>query len=783
VVTAAFRITNLGEAPDSYRISIVLPRGFAVVVAPEVITVQVGEARTVLVSLFVSSDAIAGAHSASLRAESLNDPSAIVSVAFELAVLPQPGVELALDPALQGRPGQAVECRLWITNLGNLPDTFRISVQSSWGARVSSEVVPLPPGARAELGLLVSIPEMEVAGDGTQVRVLASSLIDPAVRTEEAVWIDVLPPLPEEVYGTLFPVVPAEVRWTTELAGQDLGASASWVVGGDIGGDTYLATGGSLNVDLSSLSFVGIWGECRRREWSLSVGQVSLATPLGDVAGIGFAFSGAPPNSPCSVEYVRTGENSALRLALEFAPFDLGLYCLGSGGTAGATASLVMDNARIDVQSLGGLSSLYIAAHAALFDISGGVAWDEGLGTSLSVSCGGLSGQLSSVTEETAQTRKLGLSFDHQTSDQYGVRWAAEAERKQGQLVDRLRVRGSAGLGWASDLFSWDIGVDYVTSSEFLVGRDVSTLSVRGAARLGSKAGWEASIEARVSGTAGTSLPLTTADVEITATAPLGEAQRVDARWSPVRREASLALQFGKTTLEAAWSVGRFTISVETRFDTPLPIIETRGRIEGDAFSDANLNGARDPDELGIAGLLISCGDQQAVTDESGLFRFAPMAPGLYEVMIANPGARYCYSSGTAWSVPLAAGKTEHTQIVAVPAGRVDGLASVYRGAMQLTPGAAPSTDQWVLDRPLPGARVHLSGLGGSYLAVTDVRGAFDFDGLCPGHWELRVEIPEMAPPHRTEFPVYEIDVAPGGVASIEVRVVPEPRILRSLGG
>jgi hypothetical protein len=78
---------------------------------------------------------------------------------------------------------------------------------------------------------------------------------------------------------------------------------------------------------------------------------------------------------------------------------------------------------------------------------------------------------------------------------------------------------------------------------------------------------------------------------------------------------------------------------------TEVPLVGTGGFV----FEDANNNGAKDPDEPGIAGVAVTLtgtkivggpfNSQTAITDASGAYTFANLLPGTYTITETQPGA------------------------------------------------------------------------------------------------------------------------------------------------
>jgi uncharacterized membrane protein len=171
-VTYALTLTNQGNSPDRYwletsdntwttTLSItatdeLLPQeSTALQVTVDVpLGVSVGQSDTVTVS------------ARSQNAPSLSSSSTLTTTVFVFYGLTlQPSTD-----AQMGEAGATVTYTLWLTNDGNVPDAFSLSVTGQiWTTTVSSSVGPLSAGAGADVPVTVHIPPG--VDDGAQDRV------------------------------------------------------------------------------------------------------------------------------------------------------------------------------------------------------------------------------------------------------------------------------------------------------------------------------------------------------------------------------------------------------------------------------------------------------------------------------------------------------------------------------------------------------------------------------------------------------------------------------------
>ena len=178
-------------------------------------------------------------------------------------------------------------------------------------------------------------------------------------------------------------------------------------------------------------------------------------------------------------------------------------------------------------------------------------------------------------------------------------------------------------------------------------------------------------------------------------------------------------------------------------FETPEGIVATfggrrGGSVEGTAFLDRNLDGVRDPDEPGLAGVAVRVGDVQVVTDDDG-------------------GYRLRVPAGTQ---PVGYGAGVPSSVVA---RGPDALTVEDDGDVRLDLPFAPSaTLRVTLFDDLDGDGVRSDGepgiaYGGVLLegplrleARMDGRGSADVTGLVPGRYTVRPDPDRLPARYRT---------------------------------
>lgn len=84
------------------------------------------------------------------------------------------------------------------------------------------------------------------------------------------------------------------------------------------------------------------------------------------------------------------------------------------------------------------------------------------------------------------------------------------------------------------------------------------------------------------------------------------------------------------------------------------------GNLEGCVFKDANGNGTKDKDEIGLANVKVYLGSEGATTNSSGMYAFKGIKPGNADIKvdISSIGSDYIMTSRSPVTVQIASGKT-----------------------------------------------------------------------------------------------------------------------------
>lgn len=792
ITTLVFRITNQQASADTFGLEFTLPEGFLVLTAPSSVPLAAGEEKVVLVSLFAGVTVPAGSYEITLRTTSEADPTQFAEAQTTVAVEQKAGVELRLPRGRQSFAGQEMVYDIVVVNRGNDIDTFQVEAHSRWRLEVSQDVFDLFPGERADLTLTIYISQDARPGEEDYCYVTVSSRSDPTASEKGSIETLVIPPPPEAVRGSLFPMGRGTVKGTCSWSGDTLSSTVDWSMYGTMTKGTYIDIDGKFGIGVADgIGLEGGQVEYRTPDWRVTVGAIAFPGALStDTVSIDYRYT--PVGSPYSFKFYRDIDESSLDLCWKWSGLSFGIALSNGDFTVSSSISTSTIKMGLSIQESGFSVSLTPASYMG-FSFSGSLTHASDKDTiSFSPACGPFSGKLSLTTSESTRTTTFAPQFSTSLVSGWKVKGSLEFERERSDTLHTVDTEAVLCLSHSGSPFSGSLTTTFTSSADLLTDTEYKSLTVEGDTTFRFGPGWTLSIDTTLSQRLGTTDD-PTSSVQLGFGIPIhSDSWRASFKLnlgSSQEGTASLSVSAQGMSLDVSVSKSCFSLSLGARFETPLPFVKTKGRIEGIVFIDKNLNGRLDSGEEGPAGLLLHSDGERAVTGTGGAFRFYPQPAGTYQLKIINLPEGYCIEPYSP-SFELRVGETKSVQIRLVPTVSISGQVVVYRTANSLNgngwnnngQGGATSEVNYVADRPLSGALVVLTNGVATHKFVTGSTGAFFFQGLHSGDWTLRVELPDISPPHYVEHETYTLDLEPGEHRDLEIRVLPELRMIRPLG-
>ncbi len=767
IVTVPLQLTSGEESVGCYGISSSPPPGFNPIHVPERVCPGDAERFTSLLSYFISRGTPAGPYQLEVML-TRGDSGTLGTVEVRIVVGRRGGVAVDAPRRGQAWPGGTETFEIRVANRGNYPDVYSISAKARGETRISHKRVELDPGEVKTVVLDLLVPE-EVNPQGTcYVTLTASSLSDERVRETRRVEVDLLPPPPEEVGGSLFPLFPGNLKWRNSFRGGSFNSSLDFSWGGTLfPGKEVLF---SADIEFKSGSFRPSDGRLEFRDGTsrVQVGSISFQSPSGYLRGPGVRYSLSEGILPFSISIVR-GEEPHLYSSTKFATddFTVDLYMKGLFRGLGASFEL----------------------HTGKTRLSGRVVENE-MGLSLSRGTDTLNGVLNSTARKVRlayESRNLSagvsLSFQDEThletdleytasngSWHYGFFGGLDASGRPWFSPSRLHVGGE--FEYVSDPSSW--GGEIELENQFVPGLNFPSggISLEGY--------WETLLE--------DDLRL---DVEVTLgrlfsrasgvyydlTFRLGLPLTDDGRWdldlqAGLRNDSlsvSTLLRGSKAWVEFEAGGTGVGLSLGTSFAAPFPLLPTKGRVVGTAFLDLDCDGKRDVGEPGVSDMLVTLGEGTALTGEDGNFRFRPLSPGEYVLSVLNLSDEYSYSPQT---LVVRRGEVLEVAVPLTLTAEITGAVVMYRpeGGMLSLKGGSDDDVEWTYSGTLDRVRVLISDGDRTYKRATK-GGQFRVTGLRPGGWTLSIDEETLPPQVHPLDGEIEITLAPGEEVEVDLPV------------
>jgi hypothetical protein len=182
-VTYTLMVTNTSNGPaDTFDVTI-SGETWTTTVPATVGPLNSGESAMVDIAVQIPAGAAGGDQDvATCTVTSQGDPTASDQATMTTTATAAFGVEVSPDMAQTGGAGETVTYMVTVTNTGNSPDTFDITVSGeTWTTTVPATVGPLNSGASATVAVTVDIPAGAAVGDQDMATVTVTSQGDPTV--------------------------------------------------------------------------------------------------------------------------------------------------------------------------------------------------------------------------------------------------------------------------------------------------------------------------------------------------------------------------------------------------------------------------------------------------------------------------------------------------------------------------------------------------------------------------------------------------------------------------
>ncbi|MCB8945535.1 MAG: M36 family metallopeptidase [Ardenticatenaceae bacterium] len=197
-VTYTMMVTNTSNITATFDLS-TSGNVWNTAVAPLNTTLAPNAASIVIVTVTVPAEAIGGTTDTTTITAAQSGGSATDSATVATTAVTLYGLTFTDDASLNGPPGATLSVTLWLTNTGNITDSYDVSVSGhSWDTTLSDTTIMLGIGASAQIVAEVTIPADALAGAMDMATVTAVSQSDAATTGSIS-----LTTTADAVYGTI----------------------------------------------------------------------------------------------------------------------------------------------------------------------------------------------------------------------------------------------------------------------------------------------------------------------------------------------------------------------------------------------------------------------------------------------------------------------------------------------------------------------------------------------------------------------------------------------------
>jgi hypothetical protein len=288
-LTVPFIVKNTGSQRDIFGLSLEIPSGLELVGALDPVELEADAEETVFVSLLVGSKARAGTHLVTFTARSQRDPSLAGQASVTVTVKEFPSLSLIAPASETVEPGSIFDIIFVLRNMGNVADRVVLSAQAgrTLTVHVPTDEISLDVGERRDIKITISVPK---GAPSVRQRVTLQALSKKfeGVSAEATAVLDILPPLPQNVGGSLFLTIPSQVQF--QLEGQTGVTISALVAIRELGGvlvpdlpAIHVDIGGTLTLDNTSSVAITV---------TISDGRPPVIIAAGMSDSFGFSVSG-----------------------------------------------------------------------------------------------------------------------------------------------------------------------------------------------------------------------------------------------------------------------------------------------------------------------------------------------------------------------------------------------------------------------------------------------------------------------------------------------------------